>query len=166
MYQLLAKRGQLFAIILGAGVTLIYLITVLSGLSAKGYSASDDLVQVLKNDAIDEKFDFFNLGLQMTIALIGIALAAAVLFGIWQLLTNIKGSMKIIIALAVIIGVFFALYSTSDTDRAGILGPTLQEFDITDNVSKLISGGLKTTLLLAGGAVVSMVLLEIYNIFK
>ena len=164
MYQLLARKGQLFAIILGVGVTLIYLGTVLSGLSAKGYSTSDDLVQVLKNS--DEQFSFFDLGLKMTIGLIVIALAAAVLFGLWQLLTNIKGSMKIIIALAVILGVFFALYSSSGTDRTGVLGPTLQEFNISDNVSKLISGGLKTTLLLAGGAVVSMVLLEIYNIFK
>lgn len=165
MYQLLAKRGQLFAIILGAGVTAIYLITVLSGLSSNGYSTSDDLVQVLKNNP-DQTFDFFNLGLNLTIGLILVAVAAAVLFGLWQLLTNIKGSLKIIIALAVIIGIFFALYSSSATDRGTAIDGTLQEFNITDNVSKLISGGIKTTLLLAVAALASMVLLEIYNIFK
>ncbi|MEL6122481.1 MAG: hypothetical protein AAFQ02_00210 [Bacteroidota bacterium] len=165
MYQLLSKRGQLFAILLGVAVSAIYLITVLGGLSSNGYSASDDLVAVLKNNP-EQKFGFFDLGLQLTLALIVIAVVAALLFGIWQLVTNIKGSLKWLIALAVIAIVFFAIYSSADTDANSVIGPTLQEFNISDNVSKLITGGLFTTLILAGLALVSGVLLEIYNIFK
>lgn len=167
MYQLLAKRGQLFAIALGVIVVALYLITVLSGLSSAGYSVSDDLVQVLKSNT-GETFGFFDLGLKLTIALIAIAIIAAVLFGIYQLLTNLKGSMKGLIGIAVIIGLFFALYSTANTDleQGNAIVNTLQKFNITENISKIIGGSLKTTIIMAVIAIASMFLLEIYNMFK
>ncbi len=167
MYQLLAKKGQLFAIGLGVSVVAIYLFTVLSGLSGAGYSVSDDLVTVLKSNN-GETFDFFDLGLKITIALIFIALALALLFGLYQLLTNLKGSLTGLIGIAVIIGLFFALYSSANTDleQGNAIVNTLQKFNITDNISKIIEGSLKTTIIMAIIAVASMFLLEIYNMFK
>ena len=167
MYQLLAKKGQLFAIGLGVSVVALYLITVISGLSSAGYSVSDDLVTVLKSNT-GETFDFFDLGLQITIALIAIAVLVAVLFGLYQLLTNLKGSLTGLIGIAVIIGLFFALYSTANTDleQGNAIVNTLQKFDITDNISKIIEGSLKTTIIMAIIAIASMFLLEIYNMFK
>ncbi len=69
----------------------------------------------------------------------------------------------------VIVVVFFALYSSSGTDFDSAIGNTLLKFadtGITENTSKIISGSLKTTGMLAIGALVSMVFFEIYNIFK
>ena len=165
MYQLLAKRGQLFAIALGVIVVALYLITVLGGLSSAGYSVSDDLVQVLKGDS-GETFGFFDLGLKLTIVLIVLALAIAVLFGLFQLVMNLKGSMKGIIAMVVIAAIFFGLYSSSSTDFGSSINDTLQKFDVSENISKLISGGMKTTGLLAIVALAAMLLMEIYNMFK
>ena len=165
MYQLLAKRGQLFAILLGVAVVAIYLITVLGGLSGAGYSASDDLVQVLKGDS-GETFSFFDLGLKLTIGLAIIALAIAVIFGIFHLLTNLKGSMKGIIGIVVIAAMFFGLYSSADSDMNSVISPALQEFDVSENVSKMITGGMKTTVIMAIAALAAMILLEIYNMFK
>ncbi len=167
MYQLLAKKGQLFAILLGVVVVALYLGTVISGISGAGYSMSDDLNQVLKNNP-DQKFDFFNLGLGLTIALVAIAAVAAVLFGLFQMISSPKNSLKGIIGIAVIIGLFFLLYSSASTDFDSVIGKKIMQpkFAVTENISKMISGGIKTTAILAIGAFVSMVLLEIYNIFK
>lgn len=165
MYQLLAKKGQLFAIGTGVLFVVIFLGSVFSGLSSSGYTVGDDLNAIMKANP-DQTFSFFDIGLQLTIALIIIGLVAAVLFGLYQLISAPKQSMKGIIGILVIVGLFFALYSAAGTDADTILGKTLQKFSISDNVSKLISGGILTTLILGGISLVSMVLFEIYNLFK
>lgn len=165
MYSLLAKKGQLFAILLGVGVVIIYLATVIGGIGSAGYDMSSDLNQVLKNNP-DQSFDFFNIGLQLTIGLVIIAAAAALLFGIYQMISAPKDSLKGIIGVAVIAAVFFGLYSSADADTASAISNTIQKFNISDNVSKLISGGILTTAILAGVSLVAMILFEIYNIFK
>jgi len=167
MYQLLAKRGQLLAIAVGALVTAIYLITVFGGLSSNGYSVSDDLVQVLKGDT-NESFGFFDLGLKLSAALVIIPVVIAVLFGVYHLLSNLKGSLKGLIGMAVIALVFFALYNSAsvDLEQGNAISDTLQKFNVTANVSKLIEGGIKTTTLMAALAAAGIFLLEIYNMFK
>lgn len=165
MYQLLVKKGQLFAIVLGVGIVAIFLISVFGGLSNAGYTMGDDLNAIMKANP-DQTFSFFDIGLQLTVALIVIGLVAAVLFGIFQLISAPKQSMKGIIGMAVIAILFFALYSTSGTDGDTVIGPVLDRFDVGDNTSKLISGGIMTTLILLGLSLVSMILFEVYNLFK
>ncbi len=168
MYNLLAKKGQLFAILLGVVAVVIFLGTVIGGLGSSGYSLSDDLNQIMKNNP-DQTFNFFNPGLAITLALIVIGAVVAVLFGLYQLVSAPKNSLKLIVSLAVIAVLFFALYSTSSSDFDSPIGATLMRFaetGVTENVSKVISGGLMTTLILAGIAIVGMLLFEIYNIFK
>jgi hypothetical protein len=165
MYSLLAKRGQLFAILLGVTVVAIFLGSVIGGLSSAGYSMSSDLNQIMKDNP-DQTFNFFNFGLYATVGLILIAAALAIFFGLFQMLSNIKGSLTGIIALVAIIALFFLFYSTGSDDLSGPLAETLQKFDITANISKFISGGLWTTILLAGISIVAMVLFEIWNAFK
>lgn len=166
MYQLLAKKGQLFAIILGVAVVAIFLGSVFSGLGSSGYSLGDDLNQIMKDNP-DQSFDFFNPGIALTGVLIALGIGLALLFGIVQLLSAPKQSMKAIIGVLVIAAAFFAFYSTAssgadDPFMNGILG----KFDVSENVSKLISGGIMTTLVLGGLAFASMILAEVGNLFK
>ncbi len=165
MYQLLAKKGQLFAIILGLVVVVIFLGSVLSGLSSGGYTMGDDLNAIMKNNP-DQTFDFFNIGLQLTGVLILIALAFAVLFGIWQLVSAPKQSIKGILGAIVLAILFFALYSSASTDADSVIAPVLDRFSVSDNLSKLIGGGIMTTAVLIALAGASLILFEIYNIFK
>ena len=165
MYQLLTKKGQLFAIILGVVVVIIFLGSVFSGLSSSGYTMGDDLNSIMKANP-DQTFSFFDIGLQLTILLIIIGLAAAVLFGLFQLLSAPKQSIKGIIGMAVIAILFFALYSASGTDNESVIGPVLDKFNVGDNTSKMISGGISTTLVLLGLSLASMILFEVYNLFK
>ena len=166
MYDLLAKKGQLFAVILGVIVIVIFLGSVFGGLSSGGYDLSDDLNQIMKANPEENMFTFFNPGLMITGVLVVIGLALALGFGLWQLISDPKGSLKGIIGIAVIALVFFALYATANSDLQGPIGDTLAKFDVGENISKLISGGLGTSLLLAGAAVVAMIAFEIYNSFK
>ena len=165
LYNLLAKRGQLFAILLGVLVVLIFLGTVIYGINSAGYNMSTDLNQVLKNDP-NQLFGFFDLGLYLTAALVVIAAALALFFGLGQMLTNIKGSLTGIIALVAIIGLFFVFYSTASDDLTGPISHILQKFDISSGVSKFISGSLSTTILLAVLSMAAMIILEIWNMFK
>ena len=165
MYSLLAKRGQLFAILLGVLVVAIFLGSVIGGLSSAGYDMGTDLNQVLKNDP-NQSFSFFDIGLQLTMALIAIAAILAVLFGLYQMLTNIKGSLKGIIGLGVIAAMFFAFYSSAPDDLTGPISGVLQQFDISAGVSKFISGSLWTTIILAVLSMGAMFIMEIWNMFK
>jgi len=166
MYKFLTKNGQLLAILLGVAVVAIFLITVFTGLDGAGYSVGDDLNQIMKDAPEGEKpaFDFFNLGLGLTIGLIVIAFIAALIFGLWQLITSPKQSLKGILAVVAIAAIFFAFYSTgvAEVAKEGLL----DKHGVSDNVSKLISGGIWTTLMLLGGAFAIMILSEVRNLFK
>ena len=165
MYSLLAKKGQLFAIILGLGGVIIYLFSVISGIRGAGYELSTDLNQVLKNNP-EQTFDFFNPGVYLIGALIVTAAVCALGGGLWQMISAPKNSLKGILGIGLIAILFFGLYSTAGTDAGSVIGETLQKFDISDNVSKFISGSLLTTGILAGLSVVAIILGEIYNLFK
>jgi len=119
----------------------------------------------MKNNP-DADFSFFDIGVHILRALIFIALAAAVIFGIMHIIRNPKGSLKGIIAVAAIIGLFFILSQASAAENSGIVGELVQKEGISESVSKYISGGIKTVGLLSLGAIAFMILSEIWNLFK
>ncbi len=156
MYTFLSKNGQTVGFLLGFVLVLIFLAMVLSGLGTfNGLSEADQL-----------QTNIFNFGLYAAIGLCVLAAIAAVLFGIYHLLTNLKGSMKFVIALIGVLVVFAIGYSMADADMTGSIQKTIEEFNVTEGVSKFISGSLTTTLILAGIALVSFIAFEILNFFK
>ena len=94
------------------------------------------------------------------------AALALVVFGIINIMKFPKAAMKFGIGLVVLAIIFFALYATSSMEQGGKLGMLHEKFGINEGVSKLISGGLKTTVGLAVAAFVIMVISEIRNVFK
>ena len=155
----------MFAFVLGLVVVLLILGSVVFGLSGAGYDTSTDLVQILKNSETEE-FNFFNLVVTLPIILIGLALLFAVGFSLMQLLSDPKGSMKALIGLAVVVILFVVFYSMAAPETSGRIAMLHDKFGITDTASKLISGGIKTTLTLVGAAALLMVISEIRNLFK
>ena len=95
-----------------------------------------------------------------------IAILIAVAFGIYGLVTNIKGSMKVILGLLGIIVLFTILYVTSDVETAGRLGMLTEKFEVSDTVSKLISAGIKTFMIGFVIAALSAIVMEVLNLFK
>lgn len=165
MYKLLTEKGQMFALLLGLVCIAIFFGTVLSGLSGAGYSVSDDLNQIMKNNP-GADFSFFEPGMYVVAALIAIALAAAVIYGLIQLLSSPKASLKGIIATVAIVALFFITYNMGSSDASGPISETLQKFDVSENISKLISGGITTTGILGAVAFLLLIVFEIFNLFK
>ena len=164
MYKLLTQKGQLFAIGLGILCVAIAIGSIISGVNSK-YSMSEDLNYIMKNQA-DATFDFFNPAVVVFLGLILIAILIAVAFGIYGLVTNIKGSMKVILGLLGIIVLFTILYVTSDVETAGRLGMLTEKFEVSDTVSKLISAGIKTFMIGFVIAALSAIVMEVLNLFK
>ncbi len=162
MYKLLLKHGQLAAFALGLLVIIIFGLSVSSGLD--GFNALSDEDQATTT--------IFDIGLKLTIVLLVICAAAAVLFAIYQMVTNPKGALKGIIALVVIAVLFFILYSSASVETSGPIANAIEKFeassggDFTDSNSKMVSAGIKSTLILGAIAVAAFVISEIRNLFK
>ena len=160
MYKFLTKYGQLLAVGLSIVVVAVFLITSFVGLSNAGYTTSTDLIDYKK------EISFFNTGLYLTIALLVVAALAWVLFAIYQLISNPKGSIKFILGGAAILIVFVIFYFMANTEVSGKMAELVSKFDISENVNRLISGGMNTTAVLLGLSVIVMIVSEFINIFK
>ena len=154
MYNLLMKKGQMFAFLLGAIILIIYVLIAMSGQEAFVAAGSP------------EDSDLFNFGIKTAIVMGVLCLLIAVLFGLYHMLTNMKGAMRGIISVLVLLAIFVIAYMMADGAATGKLAETLQKFDITAGVSKFISGAMTTTAILGALAIGAMVLSEIRNIFK
>ncbi len=156
MYRALTKYGQLMAFAVAAIVVLVFLVQVFGGLDTYSGLAKED----------QGSTTIFDMGLKMTIGLLVICAVIAVLWALYHMITDPKGAVKGIVALVVLGALFFALYSSSEAESAGIVGKAAETFDVSENSSKIISAGLKSTLILAGLAVAAFVVSEIRNFFK
>jgi hypothetical protein len=156
MYRLLTKYGTGFAFGLGLLVTLIFLIPAINGIGDFNMLPPEQKGTTT----------IFNAGLYCAIALIVICFAISVLFGVYQLATNPKGAIKLIISFAVIAILFFILYSTASPETTAKMQALSQEFNITDGVSKFITAALTTVVAMAAVATGAFVIAEIRNLFK
>ena len=164
MYKLLTSKGQLFAIGLGVLSVAIALGTIISGVKSN-YSMSDNLNDILKNNA-DANFDFFNPAINIVVILVIIAAAAMVLFGLFHLISDLKGSLKAIIGLALVVALFFIFSSSAEVAGTAKLSELIDKNNMSDQISKFISGGVKTAVIAAMIAFSAAVVMEIINLFK
>ncbi len=162
MYNLLTKKGQLFAFLLGAISTVI----VVGSIIGNANKSMLDNPEAAKMAPEIANTGILNTGLNITVLLLVIALAAVVIFGAINLLTNIKGSLKFVIGFAILIIMFFVLKSTAEHETVGKIVETMTEFNIDESLSKGISAAIKGTIGMAIVAVGSMVVFEVLNIFK
>lgn len=160
MYKFLTKYGQVLAVSLSIVVVAIFLITSFVGLSNAGYTTSTDLIDY------KSEISFFDTGLFLTIALLVVAALAWILFAMFQLIQNPIKSIKFIIGGLVIAAVFVVFFFMANTEVTGKMAELVSENNISDNVQRLISGGLNLTAILAGLAVLVMIVSEFINIFK
>ena len=160
MYKFLTKYGQWFSVGLSIVVIAIFIIAALVGLDKAGYTASTDLIEY------KSEVTAFDTGLFLTIVLLVIAMLAWVGFALYQLISNPKQSLKFIVGGAFIVALFAIFYFMTNTEVTGKLAELVSEHNISDNVQMLISGGLNTTLVLAGLSIIVMIVSEFVNIFK
>lgn len=165
MYKFLTKHGTTIALAFGVLVLAIFLISISSGFSNLGYDMNTDL-----NKLTDEEqagIGFFDFGIKTTVYMIIIAFVLAfIVFGAMDLIKFPKSAVKFIIGIIVLAVVFYALYASSSLETGGRMPMLVDKFDITDNISKFISGGIKTTLGLLGLSFLALIVGELWSLVK
>lgn len=149
MYDLLAKRGQLFAFALGILICIIFLASAIGGGAGEIETLPDE-----------EKYgtSIFNFGLSAAIFLAAAAALGMLLFGVYQVVSHLKGSIKGLIGLGAIVVIFFIAYSsTSGACASG---------ELTEGVCKFIGGGITTAIFLIAAAALGFVVGEVLALFK
>lgn len=159
MYSTLIRKGPVVAFLLALILIVIAIIPIIGGLDA--FNSVQE-----KEQAFAPEGDIFYTSLYITAILFFVAILAAILLSIYNIIRNPKSSIKGLIAFGALIVLFFILYAMADTDASGSLQTTIETFKITPGVSKLIGASIRLTLLLGLGSVILMVVLEIWNYFK
>ena len=154
MYNFLAKNGQLLAFGLGALITVVFLISVFSGL--------DSFLALSKEE--QGTTGIFNFGLVATILLAIAGLVFAIFFGLFQTISNPRGSIYGIGAIVLLLVIFFVARAMGSDD--GPIMKTINAFNVTDGQSSFITGAISTGLILALLALLALALSEIRNFFK
>ena len=164
MYNFLTKNGQTAALGLGILVIAIFLGSVIAG-----FNANDAIDMSTDLNAMDDisEINFFNPGIIATTFLVVFAaFMALIFFGVVNILKFPKSSMKFAVVFVALIVIFGILYSTSAMETTGKLDILHKREGISENVSKFISGGIKTTAGLAIAAFAIIVIAEVRNVFK
>ena len=165
MYNFLTKNGQTVAFALGGLIVGIFL---LQGFVIDPASDFPDMAKETQYQSTI--FDFGILSSMWLARLCAVLIAA---FGIYHIATNFKNSVKGIIGVA-ILGVIFAIgyYALADTSITPAMQGAIDKFEsaqgakITEDTLKLMGGGIWTTLILLGLAVVAFVVGEVRNFFN
>lgn len=155
MYNTLAKHGTSIAFGLGALVVAIFLGSVFSQIGDRSTVA--ELVQT----------NIFDLGLYLTIFMAILCFFAILAFGVFQIFSDLKGSMKGLIGVAILGVVFLGAYMTAVPEVAGNpIFDTIEKFDISEAVSKFVSGAIIATGATLVLATISLVASSVLNFFK
>lgn len=156
MYEFLTKRGEMLAFGLGILLVLIFLGTAIPNL--------DDF-NALPEDQ-QKTSGVFDLGLWLAIILLIVTAVVAIGAGLWHLILNPKGSIKVLAGIGVLAAILLIFYATSEAETTGRIAEVAQDFEVGANASKFISGAIKTSLALCGLSALAFVVGELYNTFK
>ena len=157
MYKFLTKNGQLIAFGVGAFLILIFIVVAFSGL---------DEFHSLEAQDLGHTSDAFNAGINAAIALIILCTVAMLFFGLYQVLSNLKNSLKGLIGFGAIILVYIVAANMAPMETTGIVAATIKEFNVSPAANSWISGGIITTLVLLGGAALAFIVSEVLNFLK
>lgn len=154
-YKFFAKNGPLVAFIGAIVCVAIAIIPIISGISALEMIPE-------KQQAYAPEGNIFYVGLYVTVILLVLAVALAVLLSLFKVASNPKAAIKGLIGIALLVALFLILFTTA----SGSIPDNLVKFDITDTIFKVVGAGIALTVILGLGSIALIVLMEIWNYFK
>ncbi len=155
LYTMLSRNGSTIAFGLGSAVVAIFLISVFTQIGDK--STIEELSAT----------NIFDLGLKLTIFLTILCALAIVGFGLFHVITDLKGALKGLIGVGILAAIFGIAYATATPEVAGNpIFDTMGKFNITPGVSKFVSGAIIATMATLVIAAVSLIGSAIVNIIK
>ena len=156
MYKFLTKHGTGVAFGLGLLVTVIGLISIISGMSSYNMLTEEDRVTT----------GIFDAALFSTFILLIVTVIVALGFGLLQLVSTPRSAIRFLAAVALIVLLGFLFYSLSDVETSGKVYEKIRDGELTGGMSKILTGALWTTIALSVIAVLGIVVSEIRNLFK
>ncbi|MBT8233927.1 MAG: hypothetical protein HKO66_05990 [Saprospiraceae bacterium] len=166
LFTFLNNKGQLGALILAVLCIIIVMGSIFAGLGSANYEVGTDLVQILKDKESTQTFEFFNAAIIIPVILIGLAAFAMLSFGVKDVVSDPKGSIKLLAGVGVLVILFFIFQSMSDAHVTGKAAELVAKDNLADGTVKRIGGGIMTTVLLIGLAIAAAVVGGIANLFK
>ncbi len=165
MYQFLTKNGQALAFGLGLLLIIVFLATALP--SAGNYN-----FETMEADQVRE-VSIFNFGLYSAIALVVLAAIGMVLFGVLQIAGNLKNSWKGILGFAGMVVIFIIAFSIASGDpETAAIQNSVSNFESSQGVEmstsnlKFIGAGITTAIVMAGLAVLALVVTGVRSFFQ
>jgi hypothetical protein len=116
--------------------------------------------------ASSEEGNIFYTAIYIAIGLFILAVAAAVLLSLFQVIVNPKAAMKGLISFAILVVLFIIFYSMSEAAGTGSLAVTIDKFNISGTTSKVIGAAIRLTILVGISSIVLMIGMELRNYFK
>jgi hypothetical protein len=162
MYNFLTKNGTLLAFLVGAVISILFVVLAISGINADDLGGTD--LSTLKDKI--PTMNYFNFGLQATIGLILVCVLLFLLFFVVDIIKFPKAMIKSLIALAAVVVLFFVIKSAVKAETGPIWNRLASEFAFSESQSKGISAGIWVTAALLIGTVATMIISEIRNFFK
>jgi hypothetical protein len=158
LYNFLEKRGQSVFFGLGLLLVIIYFASVSAGLND---------FNKLATKPVDERItsNLFNFGINVGVALVIICAVITVILGLIYVAQNFKKSLRLLIAVGVLLVMFFILKSTSSGVDT-LPEEMVADFDLNDAKATMVGGALKTAVVLMGLTILAFVGAEVRNLFK
>jgi hypothetical protein len=158
-YKFLAKNGPTLAFALFVVCVVMSLIPIIGGVS--------DFSNVpVERQSYSPEGGIFLAGIYISVALLVIAIIVAILLSIFQVFSNPKASTKALISFGLVAVAFLAFYFMADAKGTGALANTIQTFNISEGISKLIGGGIQLSVFMLVGSFAIAIIMEIWNYFK
>ncbi len=158
-YKFLAKNGPTLAFALVVVCVVIALIPIIGG-------AGDFANVPVERQSSSPEGGIFLAGIYISVALLVVAIVVALLLSLLQVVSNPKGSIKALISFGIVVVLFFILYSMADATGTGSLAKTIESFNISEGVSKMIGGGIQLSVFMLIGSFAVAIIMEIWNYFK
>lgn len=166
MYSFLNKYGQALAFGLGVLITVIFL----------GSALGSDAIETIgpsSEEADKYNSSLFNFGIAAAIALTVITVAAMLIFGIFQVISSPKSSIKGIIGLGLVAALMAIGYTMApgEPDHPQIVTAidkfqSAQGVELSSTNLKFIGGSIITALVMLAVSFIVLIVFGVRNIFK
>lgn len=149
----------------------LYIILAISVILVVVFAMKNSSIVLSEDATVAEKITEYGSTLDMFIGwayvLIGLAAAAAIIPSLIQLVTQPKNAVKTVISIGIVVALILVAYAMAD----GTVFTTAQlpGYDGPDNVPETLKFAdtmIYTTYFLLAGAILSIIYVEVSNIFK
>ena len=163
MYNFLSKHGQTAAFLLGVLLVLIFLDIAIPGASGVNFDQMED-AEIFETS-------MFNFGIMVARFLTILCAAGMVIFGLLQIFSNLKGSMKGLIGVAVLVILFFIFQGmSSEVADHPTIAKAVEKYQsssegrtITSDNMKFIGAAIRMGVLMIGAAFLALIVMPILS---